>query len=230
MQWTVVQRRKPRTLANKAASTCFITFLPTNITKSDLFDIFHQYGYITNIAVPKPPNAQPKFRFAFIRFDSSSSVIKAIRGEDGRRMNYHRIKVQIAKHDSNIHTPSNPPRQPNSNTAKPKITIPNPKPSNHQSNDNRSYKDAFLNKNQAQKAPLPTPPINPTPINTQATPPPISKNQSIPPTEPDPLPDCFKFQPCPVLRMNSRLLGEDIERIRETNSQLVKWTAKNQSL
>lgn len=118
LQWTMVQRRKPRTSTQMASKTCYITYLPTDITKNDLYNIFKPYGHITNISIPSPRSEKPRFRFAFIRYYNQNSMMQAIKGEDGRKLSNFRMKIRVAKKDSASITPpptgqTNPTRSQN---------------------------------------------------------------------------------------------------------------------
>lgn len=89
-EWTTVNRRKTsphrhhQPLPPLATQTTFIKFLPTNFGPSDIANIFHKYGPIIHITIPKPPKPNHQYQFAFIKFVAKHSLHQAILNENGR--------------------------------------------------------------------------------------------------------------------------------------------------
>ena len=128
---------------------------------------------------------------------------------NGVQMGKMQIRVHPAKFDSKQ---SCPPKINNTRC----YIYPPIKPHRQFSNlrDNRSFKEAAMN-NPIHH--IPKPPLHRSHgVENPATSPnnyPIT--QTIPPTEPDPKPDCFKFEPTKVRRMSSRILNPDVEKVRD---------------
>ena len=135
--------------------------------------------------------------------------MNAIRGEDGRKMGVHRLRVHLAKQDKNYkpshHAKPDPPfKAPNQKTQ--------PRPSHKAFRDHRSYKDVSLNQIQFKTH---HPEISNRNLELHLQSEPHRETQKIPPNEPAPQPDCFMLEPNQERRLSSRILGEATEKIRD---------------
>lgn len=167
-EWTTVNRRKTsphrhhQPLPPLATQTTFIKFLPTNFGPSDIANIFHKYGPIIHITIPKPLKPNHQYQFAFVKFMAKHSLHQAILNENGRRIAGMILKVEPAKSDTKF-LQKNPTQQPPQGKTKNPRTLPNTAIRDH-----RSYKEVSIAKNHPKQNPQPAPQKNPQP----GTPPP----------------------------------------------------------
>ena len=106
---TVSRRRKPP--SPTATRTAFITHLPTNFTYRDLEDLILPYGHALNMVIPNKTKPSWNFKFAFVLFARTSSLLTAIQNLYGKRIGAHKILIQPAKTDSRLRTNPNPVHQ-----------------------------------------------------------------------------------------------------------------------
>ena len=206
-QWQIVTKKKPRNKPGQALRTCFVNFLPLQISNTEIARIFKVHGRIDHVYIPMINN-QKNHKSAFVQFMHPQSLITATRDENGRRIDSHRITVHPAKYDKNLphlhHHPASylPPP--------PKITSKKPN-STHQNNslrDFRSYKEV-ASPSPKNRPPVPSKPqINPG-IPTSHTFP--FENHPSPPLENLTSPNLSSLR-----IMSSRVLGEDTETIRQS--------------
>lgn len=202
-QWIVVQRKKLRNHPRPATKTIFIDFLPPDTTKPMLASIFDRYGRIEYISIPSPLRQNKNHRYAFVKFFQQSALHAAIRLENHRKMGDNSIRIHPANRDKSatyqqkLDTPLN-------HTKKPRKMAPDSR--SFAVKDHRTFKEACLNKQPIIHPPHPKP-------NTHHNEKP--NTHQIPPLEPEPLPTCFRLEPCEVRKMSSRALGEDTEKTRD---------------
>lgn len=147
--WTTVSRKKPRTTTNIAQKTCFINFLPENIIRQDLHHLFSRHGEIENIHIPAVAHPHRRYRYAFVKFRSNVSLVRAIRGEDGRVMGNNRIRTHPAKRDKAFPTAPPPNTNPHHQLKKTQERQTTKLP-HSSTRDHRSYKEVSLNLKNSQ--------------------------------------------------------------------------------
>ena len=222
-------RRRSKVSPPMAVRTCFVNFLPLNISQKELAHIFAQYGEVARIIIPGMNLSNRQYRYAFIKFFAQSAFQRAIKGENGRQIGNLHMRVYPAKHDMNIPNPEKHSKRQTTNSHRPTLKFTKMNPLNRV-RDHRSYKAVTLNQNHpilnslnqaspnpkrqsAQANPSTPNPTNPNPNPSQPDYHP--QNHQIPPLEPEPQPKCFKFEPTMVRKVSSRILGEDTEKVRD---------------
>ena len=206
-QWTTVLRRKEKKCSTMATKTCFIDSLPINTCSYDLEKYFSPYGPISSIYIPPKLRPQRNVRYAFIKFQSSHSAEMAIKRENGRRMLSGNLNVKFAKADKQL--PRTPTWQPHHRPKTFNNDPPPPKPLVSK-RDHRTYKQACTGSSPNQTSPPTQPIIEPSP-----TKPPPPAGSPIPVALPTPLPECFRYEPSAERKLSSRILGEEVEKIRD---------------
>ena len=140
------KRRNHNQQPSLATRTCFIDYLPKDISIPELSKIFKPYGIITNIFIPHSLRPHHSLHYAFVPFLTSETLHKAIHGENDKRFGQEHICIHAAKRDwkspikPNFHheTIKNP-------SYKPKQQLPNPTSMKHSLRDHRSYQEVCKN-------------------------------------------------------------------------------------
>nr|CCA66152.1 hypothetical protein [Beta vulgaris subsp. vulgaris] len=209
-QWIVINRRKPKASQPSASRTCFINHLPVTFTIADIAKIFRTHGAIANVCIP-PNQKYPNHNFAFVQFYHSQSLYTAIRDENGRQVEKHRISVFPAKQDKfrNTKNTYTYQHQPRSQSTKPKDN----RKAQRSLRDNRSYKEATLcigspEDNREVK-------FNLQNNSSYKTTPHKTHNPT-----PNPIPNIIKPNQSYHRLMHSRALGEETEQIRNSLGEI----------
>ena len=246
-EWTVVGRRTPKPPpkpAPTASRTCFVDFLPMDITIGEIEKIFNRHGKITHIFIPTKIRPNRQRRYAFVQYLHPKSLTTAIQSESGRIFYKMKLRVYPAKKD---HPLSNQKTTQSSNFQKSE-KIQN-KQINPSIRDHRLYSETLkqskpMSHLKPVSTPQPPPPLPPTANHnemtttpTQTTPnpqdiPPSQKlhqtdNQPKMPQIPEPIPEFIAFEPSYHRRMSSRALGSDTEKYRE---ELLVDTVDNENM
>ncbi|XP_053213260.1 eukaryotic translation initiation factor 3 subunit G-like [Panonychus citri] len=78
-----VNNRGDLLVSKDEAKTIRVTNLPEEIRKCNIKDLFHQFGKIVRISLPKDRYTGQSKGFAFVRFDRSEDATKAIKQVNG---------------------------------------------------------------------------------------------------------------------------------------------------
>ena len=221
-EWFVVKRRRRQTggMSNSTAcKTIFIDFLPLEINLQTLRFIFNPYGTILSIVIPDKIRVNCKYRYAFIKFLSTHSLLGAIGHANGRKIGNYKLKVSPAKYDTSTQANQTPPLRQGPPYK------PNPLINNHYAanRDHRSYKEVASPSTFKPHTVYPNPSLtnlkqmnhpefsNPDPtIPIPNHPQKIQPHQDLePPAEP------FNREMSKLRIMHSRVLGENTEKVRD---------------
>nr|CCA66234.1 hypothetical protein [Beta vulgaris subsp. vulgaris] len=209
-EWTTVTKRKhpnrpyPPPPPPLASTTAYIKFLPPRFNSSDVAGIFHIYGPIIHISLPKAKRPNPQYQFAFVKFRAKQSLHQAILHENGRIIEGKRLKVELAKTDTYGPPPKSHQQTNLAQNLKPTKPKTNPNPSFKTSlRDHRSYKDASTphQTNPTTKHNKPTYQTSPSHVYLSL--------QQI-----EPQPDFIQQEMSYARIMCSRVLGEEVEQAR----------------
>jgi RNA recognition motif-containing protein len=75
----------------------YVGNLPFETTKSELEDLFSQYGTVTDAHLPEDRDTGRPRGFAFITMDSKSAMVDSIKALDGSEFGGRNLKVNEAK-------------------------------------------------------------------------------------------------------------------------------------
>ncbi|KAK8931100.1 hypothetical protein KSP39_PZI017019 [Platanthera zijinensis] len=70
-------------------------------TADDLFPLFHKYGKVVDIFIPRDRRTGESRGFAFVRYKYAEEAQKAVEKLDGRNVDGREIMVQFAKYGPN---------------------------------------------------------------------------------------------------------------------------------
>lgn len=212
--WTTVSRRSQTSKppAPTATKTIYVDYLPIEINLQTIRFIFLPHGDIADIVIPPRVRENHNHRFAFVKFLSTHSLLSAILHENGRRIGNHVLRVNPAKYDTPSPSPFNPPlaKKPTPVMKPPQV----PPRIRNAVRDHRTYKEASIPTTNILK------PHNPSHHDLQQqekTPPqnPPSQEKIVPNQILEPCPKLFVREMSNLTVMNSRVLGEETERVRE---------------